>query len=384
MIAESLKKALLQAAVQGKLTEQLPEDGDARDHLKDIQKEKTRLIKEGKIKKEKPLPVITDDEIPFDIPENWAWVRLGELIFLKSGQDLTPDKYHASKRGIPYITGASNFNRGSITIDRWTESPKSIASEGDLLITCKGTVGEMAFLQESQAHIARQVMAIRNIGELNLQYMYYLLRWFVDELISMAKSMIPAISREMVLRIVPPLPPRLEQERIVQKLESLLLEIESLKAEENILDNLEKAFPSKIRASILQAAIQGKLTEQLTEDGDARDLLKEIQKEKARLIKEGKIKNEKPLSEITEDEIPFDIPENWVWGRISTVGEIIGGGTPRTDEKKNWLNGDNPWITPADMKNQQGKYIKEGSRFITKFGLSHSSTQLLQKGSVLF
>lgn len=351
MIAEALKKALLQAAIQGKLTEQLPEDGDARDLLKEIEKEKTRLVKEGKIKREKPLPEITEDKIPFDIPENWTWVRLGDLILLKSGQDMTPDKYHSKMRGIPYITGASNFNNGNVTIDRWTETPRSIAHEGDLLITCKGTVGEMAFLRESQAHIARQVMAIKSVGTLNLRYVHYLLKWFVTELISMAKSLIPGISREMVLTIVTPLPPLQEQERIVKKLELLLTELEDLKVEENKIDDLEKAFPGKIRSSILQSAIQGKLTEQLPEDGDARELLKEIQKEKARLIKEGKIKKANPLPEITEDEIPFDIPENWVWVRLGDYIDFIIGKTPSRGESSYWGN-DLPWVSISDMNGQ--------------------------------
>ena len=134
-------------------------------------------------------------------------------------------------------------------------------------------------------------------------------------------------------------------------MEELLPEIESLRAEESKLDDLEKAFPSKIRASILQAAIQGKLTEQLSEDGDARDLLKEIQKEKARLIKEGKIKKQEPLPEITEDEIPFDIPENWTWVRLGDYVDFKIGKTPSRGESSFWGN-DIPWVSISDMNDQ--------------------------------
>ncbi|MFA7651016.1 MAG: restriction endonuclease subunit S, partial [Synergistaceae bacterium] len=140
----------------------------------------------------------------------------------------------------------------------------------------------------------------------------------------------------------------------------------------------------QLKKSILQAAIQGKLTQQLPEDGDARDLLKEIQKEKARLIKEGKIKKEKPLPEITEDEIPFEIPENWCWVRLGEIGQIVGGGTPRTEYKLSWQNGKIPWLTPADMKNIEGKYVSHGERYITEYGLKHSSTQLMPEGAILF
>jgi type I restriction enzyme S subunit len=223
-----MKDAILQYAIQGKLTQQLAEDGDARDLLKEIRKEKARLIKEGKIKKEKPLPEITEDEIPFEIPENWCWVRLGEIIVLKSGQDMTPSNYNSINKGIPYITGASNFSDGTIIIDRWTEVPRSIAEKGDLLITCKGTVGEMAFLTETKAHIARQVMAISGIFNLNIEYIHLFLRWYVSELKAMAKSMIPGISREMIINALIPIPPIKEQQRIVGKLEEFLSEIRNL------------------------------------------------------------------------------------------------------------------------------------------------------------
>lgn len=217
-----IKDSILQHAIQGKLTKQLPEDGDARDLLKEIQNNKAHLIKEGKIKKEKPLVEIFEDEIPFDIPENWCWVRLGEIITLKSGQDMTPDKYSSINSGIPYITGASNFSNGSIYINRWTELPQSVAYKGDLLITCKGTIGELAFLNEEKAHIARQVMAINGVGQMDNRYVLRFLMWYVSELKSMAKSMIPGISRDMVLNLLIPLPPIAEQNRIVNYLENLL------------------------------------------------------------------------------------------------------------------------------------------------------------------
>jgi len=217
-----MKDSLLQSAIQGKLTEQLKSDGDAKDLLAEIQKEKARLLKEKKIKKEKDLPEITEDEIPFDIPQNWCWVRLGEIITLKSGQDMTPDKYSSVENGIPYITGASNFINGILNIDRWTSMPRSIANEGDLLITCKGTIGEMAFLKHKSAHIARQVMAIKPIVSTDIRYIQTFLSVYVNELKSMAKSMIPGIGRDMLLVSLIPLPPLAEQHRIVERLEKLL------------------------------------------------------------------------------------------------------------------------------------------------------------------
>lgn len=381
MIAEQLTKSLLQAAIHGKLTQQLPEDGDTHDLLKEIKKEKAQLIREGKIKKEKPLPEITEDEIPFDIPENWCWIRLGEIINLKSGQDMSSDKYSSINSGVPYITGASNFCNGVITINRWTNTPQSIAKKGDLLITCKGTVGEMAFLNEEKAHIARQIMAITVTNFLSDKFLHIFLKWYVSELKSMAKSMIPGISRDMILHSILPLPPLDEQKRIVQRLNELLPEIDKLKIDEFRLDVLQKGFPKRLRASVLQCAVEGKLTEQLPSDGDAHNLLREIQKEKARLFREGKIKKEKPLPEIKEDEVPFDIPENWCWVRLGHIFEIARGGSPRPIQAFLTSNSDGiNWIKIGDT-DIGGKYINQTKEKIKPTGLRKS--RLVNPGDLL-
>jgi type I restriction enzyme S subunit len=162
-----------------------------------------------------------DDEIPFDVPENWAWARLGTLIQLFSGQDMTPDKYNADKQGIPYLTGASNIENGRVIINRWTAEPKSLAIQGDLLITCKGTVGTMALLQCEKAHIARQIMSIRASKLLRHEYLHCFLETYVFALKSAAKSMIPGISRDDILTALVPLPPLAEQERIVERIGQL-------------------------------------------------------------------------------------------------------------------------------------------------------------------
>ena len=351
MIAEKLRKSILQAAIQGNLTEQRSEDGDARELLAEIKAEKAQLVKEGKIKKEKPLPEITEEEIPFDIPDNWCWMRLGEVITLKSGQDMTPDKYSSIEKGIPYITGASNFVNGILNIDRWTLVPRAVASAGDLLITCKGTIGEMAFLKQDTAHIARQVMAIKPLDGADIRYIRVYLEFYVSELKAMAKSMIPGISRDMILMSLVPLPPLAEQQRIVLTIERALEKIEDLEKDELKIQLLQKSFPKKMKDSLLQAAVQGKLTEQLESDGDARALVADIQKEKARLIKEGKIKKEKALPEITEEEIPFEIPENWCWVRLGDIIRVQGGKRIPVGKKLTSINTGYKYIRVADMHN---------------------------------
>ena len=219
---EDMKKSILQYAIQGKLVEQRPEEGNAEELYQQIQEEKQKLIKEGKIKKEKPLAEITEDEIPFDIPESWKWVRLGNCIDLLSGQDLTSNRYNNTNNGIVYLTGASNIdNDGNIIINRWTTSPTSIAHRGNLLLTCKGTIGKTCILNIDEAHIARQIMAITAIL-IDINYLKYFIEISIKLLQAKAKSMIPGINRDTVNGLLVPLPPLEEQHRIVAKIEELL------------------------------------------------------------------------------------------------------------------------------------------------------------------
>ena len=354
MTAQQLKNSILQMAVQGKLVPQDPNDEPASVLLERIRAEKERHIKEKKIKREKnpsvifkgadntPYEKIGDevrslaDEVPFDIPDSWEWVRLGTVIELQSGQDMTPDKYNDCGKGIPYITGASNIENGIVLINRWTEYGRAFAYCGDILLTCKGTVGTMAVLQEPQVHIARQIMAIRPISELYVPYIQLVLDTLVENLKAAAKSMIPGIAREDVLQSLFPVPPVSEQKRIVQKVSDLSLCLEQYAAADTKLLSLNTAFPEALKKSILQDAVQGKLVPQDPSDEPAEALLERIRAEKQWLIKEGKIKKDKHESVIfrrdnshyekrgseevcIDDEIPFEIPENWAWCRFETA-----------------------------------------------------------------
>ena len=358
MTAQQLKNSILQMAVQGKLVPQDPNDEPASVLLERIRAEKERLIKEKKIKREKnpsvifkgadntPYEKIGDevrslaDEVPFDIPDSWEWVRLGTVIELQSGQDMTPDKYNDCGKGIPYITGASNIENGNVLINRWTEYGRAFAYCGDILLTCKGTVGTMAVLQESQVHIARQIMAIRPISELYVPYIQLVLDTLVENLKAAAKSMIPGIAREDVLQSLFPVPPVSEQKRIVQKVSELSPCLEQYAAADTKLLSLNAAFPEALKKSILQEAVQGKLVPQDPSDEPAEALLERIRAEKQRLIKEGKIKKDKHESIIfrrdnshyekldgvercIDDELPFEIPETWAWVRWGSIAESI-------------------------------------------------------------
>ena len=359
MIAEQLKKSILQAAIQGKLTEQLPEDGDARDLLKEIQKKKDLLIKEGKIKREKPLPDIPEDEIPFEIPDNWCWVRLGELTSLiVDGTHRTP-RY--VDKGVPFLS-VKNISSGKfdlsnikyITDEEHVELIKRCKPEyGDILLCRIGTLGKPIInVIDFEYSIFVSLALIKLIEQdINMYLVKYLSSPSMNEWIDKNKVGGGTHTNKINLRdlyMVPiPLPTLAEQHRIVERLDVLLPEIGKLEEEESKLAALQKSFPKKMKESILKYAIQGKLTEQLESDGDARDLLKKIQTEKERLAKEGKIKNEKPLPEITEDEIPFDIPENWCWVRLIECLDVRDG----THDSPKYVAQGVPLVTSKNLVN---------------------------------
>ena len=238
-IKELLKKSILQEAIQGKLVPQIAEEGIAQELLEQIRQEKQELVKEGKLKKSTLIDSVIykgDDnkyfekngkiekditnEIPFEIPDTWAWSRLSNLVILLSGRDLEPSQYNSVSNGIPYMTGASNFRNGNLIKNRWTETPIVISILGDLLITCKGTIGEMSFNTIGDIHIARQIMALRS-SFVNLKYIQYYLSANIQELQKQANSMIPGISRDTLLNALVPLPPLIEQARIVSKIKQL-------------------------------------------------------------------------------------------------------------------------------------------------------------------
>lgn len=159
-----------------------------------------------------------DNSIPFEIPENWRFIRLKELWELISGRDLSPSEYNDNQDGIPYITGASNFRNGKIELVRWTPSPQVITKQGDLLLTCKGTVGEMAFNDFGNAHIARQIMAIRNTYGLNVEYLSFCISFYIEEIKAVAKGIIPGISREDILNLILPIPPENYQRLVISQI----------------------------------------------------------------------------------------------------------------------------------------------------------------------
>lgn len=290
-----------------------------------------------------------DDEIPFEIPNGWEWSKLSNVIELLSGQDFIPEKYNSSNQGIPYITGASNIVNGNLVINRWTETPTVIGKLGDLLIVCKGSgVGKMCICNVDKIHIARQIQIIRNFSNaISLSYVKSVVEANLQTIISNAQGVIPGISREHILNLLIPLPPTNEQYEIDKKLQEILPVIDRYAKSQEALDKLNVEFLGNLKKSILQEAVQGRLVQQIAEEGTGEELLEQIKLEKQQLIKEGKLKKSaltdsiifkgddnkyfekigKTEQDIT-DEIPFDIPNTWVWVRHNDLFDISGGSQP--------------------------------------------------------
>lgn len=325
MTPQELKNSILQLAIQGKLVEQRPEEGTARELFVQIQAEKQRLIEAGKIKKEKPLPEIAEDEKPFDIPEGWMWCRLGDIFQHNTGKALNS----TNRNGISlkYIT-TSNLYWNRFELENLkemyfsdTEIEKCTIKKGDLLVCEGGDFGRAAIWKnDGNICIQNHVHRLRAFYTVCTEFFYYLFYLYKHAGWIGGKGIgIQCLSSKAIHVIVFPLPPLAEQKRIVAKIEELLPYIDHYEQAWGKLEQLNSRFPEDMKKALLQYAIQGKLVEQRPEEGTGEELFAQIQAEKQRLIQAGKIKKEKPLPEITEDEKPFDIPEGWKWARVREI-----------------------------------------------------------------
>ena len=314
---QAIRNKILDLALRGKLTEQLPEDGTAEELYQQIQQEKQYLEQNGKLKKTKPLPPLPMDDESFEVPDNWIWLKLGNIISLVSGTDFPKEDYNDSGNGMPYMTGASNIENDHLIINRWTTKPQNIAYRGDLLLVCKGSgFGKIVICDVPKAHIARQFMAIRVFHGVDIHYIKVVMAYSFEAIKEAGKGLIPGVDRDTVLNISIPLPPLSEQHRIVEKINEMLYLLDTIDAlQTQYHDNL-----AVLKSKLIDAGIQGKLTEQLPEDGTAEELYQQIQQEKQALINEGKIKKEKPFSTSPVFvPYPFEIPDNWLFVRFGDL-----------------------------------------------------------------
>ena len=372
MTPEQLKASILQYAIQGKLVEQRPEEGTGEELYQQMQTDKQTLIMEKKIKKEKPLPDIIDDEIPFDVPESWKWVKVGNVGSWSSGA--TPSRTNPAYYGgsIPWLK-TGDLNDGFI--QEVPEYITDLALEktslrlnpiGSVLMAMYGaTIGKLGIL-EIPVTTNQACCACIPYAGMNNEYLFYYLMSMRQSYIGMAEGGAqPNIANEKIVNSLIPLPPAEEQRRIVAKIEELLPYVDRYAAAYEKLEQFNAKFPEDMKKSILQYAIQGKFVDQRSEEGTGEELYRQIQEEKKRLIKEGKIKKEKPLAEIAEDEIPFDIPENWKWVRLSTIGITQTGNTPSKSHPE-YIGIDIPFITPGDILNGQICYSNQALSLLGK------------------
>ena len=332
MNAQQLKNAILQEAITGRLVPQDPNDEPASVLLDKIRKEKAKLVKEGKLKKkdleEKP---ISKEEIPFEIPESWEWVRIGDIFIHASGKQQSSKNKNTGNLQ-KFIT-TSNLYWGRFVLDNLKEMyftdeelKTCSAQKGDLLV-CEGGAGYgRSAIWDKDYNICLQnhVHRLRPVVFGLCEYAYYLI-YFLKEsnrLLSVGTAM-PGLSANRLKELLVPLPPLAEQHRIVAKIEELLPKVEEYGKAQEALDKLNAELPERLKKSILQEAITGKLVPQDPNDEPASVLLDKIRKEKAKLVKEGKLKK-KDLIEtpISKDEIPFEIPESWEWVRIKDIFTI--------------------------------------------------------------
>ena len=347
---QELKNSILQLAIQGKLVEQRQEEGTAEELYRQIQAEKQTLIQTGKIKKEKPLPEIADDEKPFDIPESWMWVRLDNLVAKEIKRGKSP--VYTSKSGTLVFAQKCNTKAGYIDMSLALFLDEKIISkypetefmrDFDIIInsTGNGTLGRVGIYRDADNPQRLPVVpdshvtVIRPCKSVYTDFIFWALKYYQPymEKLGSGSTNQTELSANTVKALLFPLPPLAEQKRIVAKIEELIPLIDRYEQAWTRLEDFNKRFPTDMQKSLLQLAISGKLVEQRPEEGTGEELYQKIQTEKQSLIRSGKLKKDKPLPEITEDEFPFDIPQSWKWVRLPEVASMCLG--KMLDKQKN-------------------------------------------------
>jgi type I restriction enzyme S subunit len=384
MNAQDLKNSILQLAIQGKLVEQREEEGTAEELIANLLDTKKELLKENKIYKKKPTePFYYSEELPFDIPESWRWVQLSDISIIQEGAGIR--KYQYRDSGIQLFS-VTNILDGSIDLEKkqlyvseeeFKEKYTHLQlNKGDIVTACSGgSWGKVAvYDNEATVMLNTSTLRLRFFEDLgNNDFLYHIVQsaFFKRQLQEQLVGIQPNFGYAHYSRICLPIPPLEEQKRIVAKIEELMPYVEKYNVAYSEVEELNKKFPEDMQKSILQYAIQGKLVEQREEDGTAEELYKQIQEEKKKLIKEGKIKKTKALPEIAEDEIPFDIPENWKWVRLGDVTHNWGQKKPdktfdyidvgSIDNINGMLSEEENLINPKDAPSRARKIVKEGS-----------------------
>lgn len=382
MTPEQLKASILQYAIQGKLVEQRPEEGTGEELYQKIQAEKQRLIKEGKIKKEKPLPEIAEDEIPFDIPESWKWVNISEMSIFQEGPGILAKDFRES--GIPLIRIAGmqsdilsldgcNYLDEEMVKNKWNHFRLDL---GDILISTSASMDKICEVDEHTVGAIPYTGQIRfkMLGDVSKQYF----KWFIkspcykkqidnQKTGGMIKHYGPTHLKKMFI----PIPPLAEQHRIVAKIEELLPYVDRYAAAYEKLEQFNAKFPEDMKKSILQYAIQGKLVEQRPEEGTGEDIFKQLKPYH---------KGIKPCKdELNFSSMDFDIPESWTMVELNQIFDFVDyrGKTPTKITSGVFL------ITASNIKQGYMDYTRKEYISFEEYK-GRQSRGLTQNGDLLF
>ena len=391
--AESLRKKVIDLAIQGKLTQQLPEDGSAENLYAQIQEEKAKLIKEGKIKKEKPFPPISEDEIPFELPRNWKWIRFKDLGQFKGGK--TPsmsNKEYWTDGTVPWVTSKDMKQKyietSQLLISENAARELSLFPPQTILFVVRSGILRRLFpvaILLKSAAINQDLKALCMFLPDLHEYVYYMLKGLESRILSQYAKDGTTVNNLMVdalLTMPVPLPPLAEQKRIVEKIEEIFVQID-------LIDTLQQKYGSDreiLKGKIIDAGIRGLLTEQLPKDGTAKELREEAIKYKEELAKEGILKNRKnkDIREISDEECFFDIPSSWSWFRLGEVIEVFGRIGFRGYKKADLVQRGQGAITmsPSNIA-KSGEVNFDSSTYISWEKYEESPEIMLEEGDIV-
>lgn len=401
---KKLRELILELAVRGKLVPQDPNDEPASELLKRIAVEKAELVKQGKIKKQKPLPEISEDEKPYELPEGWEWVRLGNVGVCSTGKTPSTSVSSHFNGNIPFVGPGQITQCGEITqADKFLSEDGMLnsteANNGDIFTVCiGGSIGKSAVVSERVA-FNQQINSIKPVL-VDSKYIYFSISTtlFISSMVTASTgSATPIINRSKWESLLIPCAPVAEQHSIVAKVNELMAlcdqleqqSLISLEAHQQLVETLlatlvdsqhaedltenwarisqhfdtlftTEASIDALKQTILQLAVMGKLVPQDPNDEPASELLKRIEQEKALLVKEGKIKKQKPLPPINDEEKPFELPKGWEWCRLGHCIHLISGQHLKPNEyTENIIEGAIPYITgPAEFGDLNPTYSK--------------------------
>ena len=415
-----LRRFILDLAVRGKLVEQDPNDESASELLERIVAEKARRLKAGEIKKQSALPPVAPSEEPFSVPNVWEWTRIGSAAYVEMGQSPPSEHYNRAGHGIPFFQGKADFGKRYPTARYWCTQPKKHAAQGDILISVRAPVGPTNVASEPCC-IGRGLAALRSHNGIDRNFLLRCLEAFEHELAALGfGTTFIAINKNQLTGFVIPLPPLAEQHRIVAKVDELMALCDRLEAARTereatrgrmaaaslvrlndpdpdtvvfrnhaafALENLTPLTTRRdqikaLRQTILNLAVRGKLVPQDPNDESASELLKRIAAEKARLVREKKIRARRArMSEICSD-IPFDMPAGWNPAKIEQIiVEIQTGPFGSSLHQSDYQLGGTPVINPASIQNE--RIIPIEKMAVGPVTLERLSSFKLQTGDVI-